>query len=189
MTFVRGLFGLLLAASIPVLPVAYASYRLTTWRHFRVVEEGRLYRSGQLAPDALDRVIHDHGIKTIICLRNLARDGDATPENAEELWCAGRGIHYVRLNPAAWDSPTGLANLDTFLRTAGDAETGPILIHCFAGLHRTGVFCAVYRMERDGWTNAEAIAEMYAVGYFQEDPSALNFLRNYVPRNARQPRS
>jgi hypothetical protein len=40
-------------------------------------------------------------------------------------------------------------------------------------------------MERDGWTNDEAIAEMYAVGYFQEDPSALDFLRRYVPRNGR----
>jgi hypothetical protein len=49
-------------------------------------------------------------------------------------------------------------------------------------LHRTGVYCAVYRMERQGWTNAEAITEMYAVGYFQEDPSALEFLRTYVPR-------
>ena len=185
MPFVRAICGLLLAVAVPAIPAAYASHRLTAWRHFRVVEEGRLYRSGQLSDDALDRAVHDHGIRTVVCLRNLARQNDTSLENAEELWCAARGVRYLRLNPAAWDSPEGRANLDAFLRAADDPYAGPLLIHCFAGLHRTGVFCAVYRMERDGWTNAEAIAEMYAVGYFQEDPSALEFLRRYVPRNRR----
>jgi tyrosine-protein phosphatase SIW14 len=186
-TYVRVLVGLTLAVAIPGVPAAYASHRLTAWRHFRVVEEGRLYRSGQLAPAVLDRVIHDQGIKTVICLRSLAREGDLTPENAEELWCAGRGVRYVRLNPAAWDSPAGRGNLDAFLRAVDGPADGPVLVHCFAGLHRTGVYCAVYRMERQGWTNAEAIAEMYAVGYFQEDSSALEFLRTYVPRAAGRP--
>jgi protein tyrosine/serine phosphatase len=177
---VRALGALLLALAIPGVPAAYASHRLTAWRHFRVVEEDRLYRSGQLTPAVLDRVIHDHGIKTIVCLRSLAREGDTTLENAEELWCADRGVRYVRLNPAAWDSATGRANLDAFLRAVDDEDEGPVLVHCFAGLHRTGVYCAVFRMERQGWTNVEAIAEMYAVGYFQEDPSALEFLRTYA---------
>ncbi len=187
MTFVRVLVGLTLTVAIPGVPAAYASHRLTAWRHYRVVEEGRLYRSGQLAPPVLDRVIHDQGIKTVICLRSLARAGDLTPETAEELWCAGRGVRYVRLNPAAWDSPAGRGNLDAFLAEVDDLHDRPVLVHCFAGLHRTGVYCAVYRMERQGWTNAEAIAEMYAVGYFQEDPTALAFLRGYVPRAARRP--
>lgn len=182
MKIVRALVGLLLAVAIPAVPAAYASLRLTTWRHFRVVDEGRLYRSGQLTPTVLDRVIHDHGINTIVCLRSLAREGDTTLENAEELWCGDRGVRYVRLNPAAWDSAAGRANLDAFLRAVDDVNGGPVLVHCFAGLHRTGVYCAVYRMERQGWSNAEAIAEMYAVGYFQDDPSALEFLRGYVPR-------
>jgi tyrosine-protein phosphatase SIW14 len=177
---VRACVGLVLAVAIPGVPAAYASHRLTAWRHFRVVEEGRLYRSGQLTPAVLERVIHDHGIKTIVCLRSVAREGDTTLENAEELWCADRDVRYVRLNPTAWDSAAGRANLDAFLRAVEDDS--PILVHCFAGLHRTGVYCAVYRMERQAWTNAEAIAEMYAVGYFQEDPSALEFLRTYVPR-------
>lgn len=185
MSCVRRFLGLVLALAIPAVPVAYASHHLTSWRHFRVVEEGRLYRSGQLSPAALDRAVHDHGIRTIVCLRNLARPGDVVPENAEELWCAARGIRYLRLNPAAWDTPAGRANLDAFLEMADDPDSGPLLIHCFAGLHRTGVYCAVYRMERDGWTNAEAIAEMYAIGYFQEDRTALEFLQTYAPRNGR----
>lgn len=184
MKLVRASVGMLLVVAIPGVPIAYASHRLTTWRHFRVVEEGRLYRSGQLTPDVLDRVIHDHSIRTVVCLRALARDAADRPEDAEEKWCADRGIRYIRLSPAAWDSAAMRNNLDAFLRVVDNAD-GPVLVHCFAGLHRTGVYCAVYRMERHGWSNADAIAEMYSVGYFQEDPSALDFLRTYVRRNDR----
>jgi tyrosine-protein phosphatase SIW14 len=178
--------GLALVLAIPGIPAVYASHRLTTWRHFRVVEDGRLYRSGQLTPDVLDRAVHDYKIKTIVCLRTLAREGDTRLENAEELHCQGRDIRYLRLAPAPWDSPAGRANLDAFLKATEDAADRPMLIHCFAGLHRTGVYCAVYRMERQGWSNADAIAEMYAVGYFQEDPSALEFLRTYKAGLARK---
>jgi len=174
--------ALLIAAAIPGIPTAYACHRLVAWRHFRVVEDGRLYRSGQLTPAALNQVIHDHGIKTVICLRNLAREGDTEREDAEERWCAQRGIRYVRLSPAAWDGPASRRNFDRFFEVVDDPARGPVLIHCFAGLHRTGVYCAVFRMERQGWTNDEAIEEMYAIGYFQKDPSALAFLRGYVPK-------
>lgn len=185
MLFVRVTFGIAIAMAIPLIPTVYASQRLTSWRHFHVVEEGHLYRSGQLTPDVLDRVIHDHKIKIIVCLRNLAREGDNRLENSEELWCAARGIDYVRLNPADWNTEGGRANLEAFLHTVKNSRDGAILIHCFAGLHRTGVYCAIFRMECEGWSNDEAIAEMYAIGYFQEDPSALQFLRSYVPRGAR----
>jgi tyrosine-protein phosphatase SIW14 len=180
---VRLVLGLSIAAAVPGVPAAYASFHQTAWRHFHVVEDGRLYRSGQLSPAALQRVVHDYGIRTIVSLRCLARDGDARLENDEELWCAAHGVRYLRLAPAAWDSPAGRANLDAFLRTVDDPTAGPILVHCFAGLHRTGVYCAVFRMERQGWTNDEAIAEMYAAGRFHEDLAALAFLRRYTPRH------
>ena len=184
MRIVRPIMALLVAAAIPGIPTAYACHRLIAWRHFHVVEDGHLYRSGQLTPAVLEEVIHDHGIKTVICLRNLAREGDTELKDAEEHWCAKRDINYVRLTPAAWDSVTGRQNLDRFLEIVDDPARGPALIHCFAGLHRTGVYCAVYRMERQGWTNDEAIEEMYEIGYFQKDPSALAFLRGYVPIRA-----
>jgi tyrosine-protein phosphatase SIW14 len=179
--YLRLSLALILTVSVPGVPVAYAALRLTEWRHFRVVEEGKLYRSGQLTPEVLDRVIHDHGIKTVVCLRALAREGDTSLENAEELWCEARGIRYVRFAPAGWDTPEATANLNAFLRLVDDPAQGPVLVHCFAGLHRTGVYCAVFRMGHQGWSNQEAIDEMYAVGFFNDDPKALEFLRRYKP--------
>lgn len=178
----RGVSAVLVAFAIAAIPTAYASHRLTTWRHFRVVREGRLYRSGQLSRDALQEVIREHGIKTVICLRSLSREGDPHLKNDEELWCRDWNVRYIRLNPVEWDSRGIRDHLDEFLKWIDDPASGAILIHCFAGLHRTGVYCAVFRMERDGWSNDEAIAEMHAIGYFQEDPAALQFLREYVPR-------
>ncbi|HKB02346.1 MAG TPA: tyrosine-protein phosphatase [Gemmataceae bacterium] len=181
MRAVRVLLGLLIAAAIPGVPVGYACHRQTAWRHFHVVEDARLYRSGQLSPSALDRAVYEYGIRTVVSLRCLARPGDVRLENDEEAWCADHGVRYLRLNPAGWESPRGQANLELFLRTVDDPARRPVLVHCFAGLHRTGVYCAVFRMERDGWTNDEAIAEMYSAGRFHEDPAALDFLRQYTP--------
>lgn len=184
MLYVRTLLTILLIAAVPGVPLAYAANRLTEWRHFRVVEEDKLYRSGQLSPEVLDRVIHDHQIRTVVCLRALSRDGDTVLENSEERWCAERGIRYVRFAPASWNSPEAKSNLEAFLKLVQDPSNGPTLIHCFAGLHRTGVYCAVFRMEVHGWTNEEAIAEMYAVGFFNDDPAALEFLRRYRARQS-----
>lgn len=179
--WLRVLSVVLIAIAIPGVPLAYASHHQTTWRHFHVVVDDRLYRSGQLPPDALDRLIRERRIRTVVCLRSLAREGDLVLENAEELWCSARGIRYVRLNPAPWGSAMGEANVRTFLRTVRDPNAGPVLVHCFAGLHRTGVYCAIYRMEVQGWSPQDAIAEMFRLGYVQTDPDAMRYLRAYVP--------
>ena len=40
-----------------------------------------------------------------------------------------------------------------------------VLVHCFAGLHRTGAYCAAYRMGFNGWSQQQAILEMKHLGY------------------------
>src|SRR5262245_48306775 len=59
----------LIAAAVPGVPVTYASYRQVTCRHFHVVADGRLYRSGQLSSGTLERVVHEYRIRTIVSLR------------------------------------------------------------------------------------------------------------------------
>lgn len=57
-------------------------------------------------------------------------------------------------------------------------------MHCFAGEHRTGVFTAVYRMEFDGWSNADAIAEMEDCGFTVDEGGRdiVTYLQYYIPR-------
>ncbi|HMC66841.1 MAG TPA: hypothetical protein VKI65_18035, partial [Gemmataceae bacterium] len=50
--------------------------------------------------------------------------------------------------------------------------------------HRTGAFCAVYRMEYQHWTNADAIQEVKDFGYSNLDDEwdILTYLEEYRPR-------
>jgi protein tyrosine/serine phosphatase len=64
-----------------------------------------------------------------------------------------------------------------------DPKNYPVLVHCFAGIHRTGAYTAIYRMEFEGWSNAKAIAEVKACGYTNLDDEwdILNYLERYRP--------
>jgi len=58
-----------------------------------------------------------------------------------------------------------------------------VLVHCFAGTHRTGAYVAVYRMEFDGLSNQQAIAELMNNGYSNigDEMDLLTFLEQYQP--------
>ena len=64
-----------------------------------------------------------------------------------------------------------------------DPANYPVLIHCFAGVHRTGAYCAIYRMEHDHWSNEKAIAELKSCGYvnLDEEWDILGYLEQYRP--------
>jgi protein tyrosine/serine phosphatase len=190
------LLGTTLALLLVGVPLAYASYLQTSFRNLRVVENGVLVRSGQMTPAAFARVLHDHGIRTVVSLRGVGdnRRGKYTdsPDAWEEEVCRARGVRHVRLPPRNW-GPTdpGPApvepNLRAFFAVLDDPANHPVLVHCFAGVHRTGAYCALFRMEYHGWANAEAIAEMRAFGYLKVDDEedVLNYLEAYRPRQRR----
>ncbi len=49
-----------------------------------------------------------------------------------------------------------------FREVMSDPNNYPVLVHCTAGIHRTGAYCAIYRMEFEHWTNERAIDEVKA---------------------------
>jgi hypothetical protein len=72
-----------------------------------------------------------------------------------------------------------------YLKVLDDPTCYPVLLHCRAGLHRTGVLTAVYRMEYEGWSHALAIAELQAHGFDtsigRHDCTACNdYVKQYV---------
>jgi len=195
---VRWLLGVSLFLFIVGGPFAYAKYRKASMRNFRAVEDGVLYRSGQLSLDGLKRVRHDHGIRTVITLRAGKADAEESPDAAEQDYCHGQEISYHRLayrelsaDGSPWLRVNGQAPIDDlvarFLAIMDQPKNHPALIHCFAGKNRTGAFVAIYRMEYQRWTSAAAIEELRAAGYPEIDEHAdlLTYLQTYRPRWAR----
>jgi tyrosine-protein phosphatase SIW14 len=185
--FLRNLFGIATTGVLIAGPVEYGRMAEAQMRNFRVYQEGILYRSGQMTVSGLKQVVHDYGIKTVISLRDAAVPGDPPPDLAEERWCDKEEINYYRLPPRLWWAPAGPApvedNVRKFNEIMADPDNYPVLLHCFAGIHRTGAYCAIYRMEHDHWSNADAIAELRRGGYDNLDNEwdILGYLEEYRP--------
>lgn len=181
--------GITVAAMVIATPLVYSEYRKGTIRNLRVVEEGVLYRSGQLSPEGLEQIVRERRIKTVISLRAAREDGDPHPDAWEETFCEARGLKHVRIIPRVWgpdkrgDVPAEDA-VREFLDVMDHPENYPVLVHCFAGVHRTGAMCAIFRMEFHKWPAERAINEMQICGF---DPLDMQqhiegYLRRYPPR-------
>lgn len=169
--------------------MAYSYVREKNRGHFRVVDEGVLYRSAQLTPAGLERVIHDQGINTVISFRDVEAGKAITPPDEwEELFCAKRGVNYVRMPLRHWATINGVPqaeeNVTRFLAIMRDPKNYPVLVHCFRGVHRTGTYCAIYRMEFQGWSNQEAMEELHELGYenLYKEEDVRTYLETYKPR-------
>jgi protein tyrosine phosphatase (PTP) superfamily phosphohydrolase (DUF442 family) len=132
-------------------PVAYLAWNLQE-HNFGVIEPGRVYRSGQMCPDALRRVVRDHRVKTVLNLRG------SNPKHAwyrEELAAttgAGATQVDVALSSCEWMSRDQLRALVRVLDTCDY----PLLIHCQWGSERTGMVSAFATLLRPGGTLDEA---------------------------------
>jgi tyrosine-protein phosphatase SIW14 len=164
-------------------PVAFAIHQQAQTRKFRVVRPGVLYRSGQMTKDGLKRVLREYGIKTVISLR----DGLTASDQAEEEFCTSEEVNFLRILPSQWGDMGGSVPVEEgvrkFREVMSDPRNHPVLVHCYAGIHRSGAYCAIYRMEFEHWGNAEAIAEMKECGYtnLDEELDILGYLEQYRP--------
>ena len=183
-----GAAAVLLVVAVPLL---YSSHQQTHLRNFRVVEDGVLYRSGQLSRSGFERVLRDYRIRTVITLRTSRVPGVPPPDSWEEGVCAAQPVpvRHVRIVPRVWspDETGGVPaeeGIKDFLAVMDDPANRPVLVHCFAGVHRTGTMCAIFRMEYHRWDVDEAMTEMAAFGYdlAEMHEHVESYLRGYRPR-------
>lgn len=192
MTATRTALGLCLAAVVLIPPAWAAAHHYRHFRNLRVVEPGVLYRSGQLTESGLREVVRTLGIKTVVSLR-FSRDGEAEggrPDEWEGPCCESLGVRHVRVHPRPWfqaDAPCPSEGpLAEFLAVADDPARRPVLVHCLRGVHRTGAYCAAYRITRQGWATADALRELERLGYdnLYREWDVRNYLEDLTPTRA-----
>jgi protein tyrosine/serine phosphatase len=109
------------------------------------------YRGAQPMPGDFQS-LKDLGVKTVVDLQ-----GD--PTDYEKADVEALGMKYVNIPMSGYKTPK-MSDVDTFLALVNNPDTGTIYVHCKAGIHRTGVMGAAYRLTKSGWDYDKAYKEM-----------------------------
>ena len=179
----------------------YAYYRATYGhaKRLREVTPGRFYRSGQLTAAGFEDAFRKYGIKTVVNLQEEARDPllpagylGAARERESEL-CARLGVNYVSLDGGVLEGGSDTTAepqlLTDYYKVLDDESNYPVLIHCKAGLHRTGFLTAVYRMDREGRPKDDAVRELRGNGFGTFAATGANlYVKRYVEDFRPRPR-
>lgn len=128
-------------------------------RNFCVVTPGTLWRGPH--PDATDaQWLLDHGVRSIISLQlndKRAFENAATPPGFS------RSLPYFQVpgfNPFQVLSATHLDDHVALFLAIMKQAPKPIYVHCRAGVDRTGVVAAAYRVMIEGADPQQVIADM-----------------------------
>jgi protein tyrosine phosphatase (PTP) superfamily phosphohydrolase (DUF442 family) len=199
---VRGLRWTLTAFIVFLVGVAPIVYYRADYSHakrLRPIVPGKLYRSGQMTAEGFRDAITDLDIKTVVNLQEDYPDPDLRESYfdrstiKETELCRRLGVKYVFIAPDTLPRNQVPSHrpeaIEQMLAVFDDAENYPILIHCKAGLHRTGCMAAVYRMEYQGWTPEQAVEEMKDLGFGDRACTAANdyvyqYVLSYQPRHS-----
>ncbi len=189
---VRWALAAAVVALVTLVPLVHYRAVYAHSKRLREVEPGRVYRSGQMNADGFRDARGQCGIRTVICLRDDDPDPDVplgllpcdgTVKESE--LCRQLGMRFVFIAPdlvPRRDVPARRPEaIERFLEVMDDPASYPVLIHCNAGLNRTGVLAAVYRMEYQGWSRAEAFHEALDSGFGRSQCTAANdYIKQYI---------
>ena len=195
--WVRWALGVAVGVLVVGPPVARFRAQYAHVKRLREVTPGRFYRSGTMTEAGFRETLDRYHIRTVINLQHedpdprLRRHWLGKPGAAESELCRELGVRYVLLTPDVLPQPNDLKSrppaVTDFLKILDDESAYPVLLHCKAGLHRTGRLTAVYRIEYEGWDTGSALRELRANGYgygvaSEADDFIVQFVQNYQRR-------
>ena len=114
-------------------------------KRFGVVEQGRIYRSGQISAPLIKKILTKYNVRVIIDLTSA--DTNDRDKQAEKQAAAELNVRILRYSLRG--NGTGDVNYYASAVAAianAKKQNLPVLVHCAAGAQRTGGVIAIYRM-------------------------------------------
>lgn len=175
----------LLAAALAGLWFGMLRDRIISKR-WGVVEEGAIYRSGQLSGHLVKPMLERHGIRVVIDLTEAAPTD--WNQQAEQRAIAELGLESHRC-PLIGDGTGDIRQYAAAVATivAAKRDRKPVLVHCHAGAQRTGGVIAAYRLlvERRQ-SPADVFAELPKYGWQRgRDDVLVDFLNGHMEELAK----
>lgn len=153
-------------------------------KRWAAVEGHDFYRSGQLSARLIKKMLVRHNIQVIVAL--TGRDPKDRDQEAEEKAAAELGIELHRF-PLTGDGTGDIQQYAGALTTLIQAERQgrTALIHCAAGVQRTGGTIAFLRLLVDKRDAADVVRELRRHGWRpRRNPHLLPYLNENLPRLA-----
>jgi protein-tyrosine phosphatase len=141
-------------------------------KRFGVVEQGRIYRSGQISAPLIKKILTKYNVRVIIDLTSA--DTNDRDKQAEKQAAAELNVRILRYSLRG--NGTGDVNYYASAVTAilnAEKQNLPALVHCAAGTQRTGGVIAAYRLLVQKKDPAFVISEMKRYGWNSKDNPAL----------------
>jgi protein-tyrosine phosphatase len=145
-------------------------------KRFGVVEQGRIYRSGQISATLVKKILTKYNIRVIVDL--TSDDPKNQDQQAEKKAAAELNIKVLRfpMNGKGTGDVNDYASAVAAIANA-EKQNLPVLVHCAAGAQRTGGVIAMFRLLVQKKDPAFVISEMKHYGWNAKDnPDLLPYL-------------
>lgn len=130
--------------------------------------------AGQPQPDDWQRLAQQ-GFRTVL---NIRSDPERAAAQARAATIAG--LRYIYEPLPAYELEAG--HLTRFAEIIEHPDNGKLFIHCRSG-SRVALLWMLYRMQHQGWSRAQARAELQAAGYDDDAMETFDFcVDDYLER-------